>query len=261
MQVLLHGCNGRMGRVMSRILSETPGMTVASGVDITPDAFTNSYPVYARLDDVREAVDAVIDFSHPSSLPGLITYATRHRLPLVLCTTGYSAEERLSISEASSNLAILQSYNMSLGISLMLSLAKQAALLLENDQFDIEIIERHHNQKKDSPSGTAILIAEAINGALSNKMQLMYGRHGASTKRKPQEIGIHSMRGGAIVGEHEVVFAGQGETIEIKHSALSREVFAYGAIAAARFVAGRRPGLYTMADVVAPVLEAAAGSG
>lgn len=249
MKILLHGCNGRMGRVMTKILSETPDMEVVCGVDIAPDKAQNNYPVYTSLADVKESPNVVIDFSHHSCLDGLLAFGLSRNVPLVICTTGFTPDESQRMVEAARAIPILNSANMSLGVNLVLSLVKQAAALL-HDSFDIEIVERHHNQKLDSPSGTALMIADVINSALEGTMQYTFGRHSKTDKRQKNEIGIHAVRGGAIAGEHDVIFAGQGEVIEIKHSALSRDVFAYGAIRAAKFIIGRKPGLYSMKDAI-----------
>jgi 4-hydroxy-tetrahydrodipicolinate reductase len=249
MKVLLHGCNGKMGRVMTRILAETPDMEIVCGVDIDPDKAANAYPVYASLAECRETSDMLMDFSHHTTLDGLLAFGISRNMPLVICTTGFTTEEKRRMAEASKKIPVLNSPNMALGVNLLLSLVKQAAEAL-NDEFDVEIVEKHHNQKVDSPSGTALMIADAINSALDGSMQYVYGRHSKTGKRQKQEIGIHAVRGGAIVGEHDVIFAGQGEVLEINHSVLSRDVFAYGTIRAARFLIGKGPGLYSMKDVI-----------
>ena len=249
MKVLLHGCNGKMGRVMTRVLAETGDMEVVCGVDISPDKADNTYPVYASLAEVKESPDILIDFSHRSTLDGLLAFGISRNLPLVICTTGFSAEEKQKMADAAKRIPILNSPNMSLGVNLLLSLVTKAAQALRDD-FDVEIVERHHNQKADSPSGTAEMIADAVNAARGGEMQYIYGRHSKTEKRRKREIGIHAVRGGAIVGDHDVIFAGQGEILEIKHSALSRDVFAYGTVSAARFLVGKGPGLYSMKDVV-----------
>lgn len=250
MRVLLHGCNGKMGQVMARVLGETPDMEVVCGVDITPDRIANTYPVYASLADVASVVpDVLIDFSHHSTLEALLAFGVERNIPLVICTTGFSPEEKERMAAAAAQVPILNSANMSLGVNLLLSLVKQAAVLL-HDTFDIEIVEKHHNQKVDSPSGTALMIADAMNSALEGSMEYVYGRHSKADKRQKKDIGIHAVRGGAIVGEHNVIFAGQGEVVEVNHTALSRDVFAYGAVKAARFLVGQKPGLYSMQDVI-----------
>lgn len=266
MRVLLHGCNGKMGQVMTRVIAETPDMEIVSGVDKTAphasgfggDQGVNLYPVYGSLEDATAAAgagfaDILIDFSHHTALDSLLAFGIERNVPLLICTTGFTPEEKARMKEASSRIPILNSANMSLGVNLLLSLVKQAALLL-HDTFDIEIIEKHHNQKVDAPSGTALMIADAIGDALDDSAgvnaEYVFGRHSKNERRQKNQIGIHAVRGGAIVGEHNVVFAGQGEVVEISHTALSRDVFAYGAVNAARFLARQKPGLYSMKDVI-----------
>ncbi len=274
MKILLHGCNGRMGQVISKLVlkshkheeplnselshnsrkSTASGLEIVCGVDLNPHKFENSYSVYPSLSKIPTDVnfDVIIDFSHHSSIESLLDFGTARQTPCVICTTGFTGQEQQMISDASQKTPVLMSANMSLGINLLLALVAQASQVLGN-LFDIEIVEKHHNQKIDAPSGTAIMIADAINASLDHSMDYVYGRYGRDanvSKRKENEIGIHAIRGGAIVGEHSVIFAGQGEVIEIKHSALSRDVFAYGAIEAARFLIDKGPGLYSMKDVV-----------
>lgn len=258
MRILLHGCNGKMGQVMTRVLAESPDMQVVCGVDLAPERATDRYPVYQSLQDALEAleapghevaVDLIIDFSHHSALGALLAFGLARGVPLLICTTGFSEDERQRMAEASATIPILNSVNMSLGVNLIASLVKQVAPALAPD-FDIEIVERHHNQKVDAPSGTALMMAGAINSALGGTMEYVFDRHARTGGRGRDEIGISSVRGGAIVGEHEVIFAGPGEVVEIRHQALSRDVFAYGAVRAARFLAGKGPGLYSMEDVI-----------
>lgn len=249
MKVLLHGCNGRMGQVLTKIISEAEGMDVACGVDKFPDRITNTYPVYPTLAEVKEKVEVLIDFSNHSCLGDILQFGKTRGVPLVICTTGFTPEEKAMMNEASKEVAVLHSANMSIGVNLLLSLVKQASAALYGD-YDIEIIEKHHNQKVDSPSGTALMIADAINESLDNQLEYVYGRHSKTDKRRNNELGIHAIRGGAIVGEHDVIFAGAGEVIEINHSALSRDVFAHGAIRAAKFLCGKEKGFYTLKDVI-----------
>lgn len=234
---------------MTRVIEEQPDVEIVCGVDIQPEKAQNKYPVYTTLSAVNEEPDVLIDFSHHSCLGDILRFGISRKVPLVICTTGFTPEQRQEMIRASEEVPILSSANMSLGINLILSIVEQAARVLK-DGFDIEIIEKHHNQKLDSPSGTALMIADAINACLGGKMEYVYGRRSKTNKRQKHEIGIHAVRGGAIVGEHNIIFAGQGEVIEISHQALSRDVFAYGALAAARFLIGKGPGLYTMKDVV-----------
>lgn len=249
MNILLHGCNGKMGQVLSKLIFDESDMNVLCGVDFYPEKVKNDYPVFKSLSEVTENVDILIDFSNHTCLDSILEFGITKNIPLVICTTGYSIEEKQSMFEASKKIPILNSANMSVGINLLLSLVKQASELLY-DSFDIEIIEKHHNQKLDSPSGTAVMIANAINDSLDNSMEFTYGRHSKTEKRNKKEIGIHAVRGGAIVGEHDVIFAGPGEIIEISHTALSRDVFGYGAVKAAKFLINKAPGLYSMKNVI-----------
>jgi len=249
MKVLLHGCNGKMGQVLTRIISQMEDMKIICGVDREPNKIKNPYPVYDSLSKVQEDVDVLIDFSNHLALDSILEFGLNKNVPLVICTTGFSPEEKEKMKKASEKIPILNSANMSIGINLITNLLKNIAPILYGD-FDIEIIEKHHNQKLDSPSGTALMLADAINSSLQDSLEYVYGRHSKTDKRKKEELGIHAIRGGAIVGEHSVIFAGAGEVIEINHSALSRDVFAYGAIRAAKFLVGQKPNFYTMNDVL-----------
>ncbi len=253
MKILLHGCNGKMGRVMTRIISAETDMDIVCGVDKAPlesGKQAAAYPVYRFLDHVKESPEIIIDFSHHSCLDDLLAFSLSRNVPLVVCTTGFSQEQRQKMNRTAEAVPLLHSANMSLGINLLLSLSAKAAGSL-HDTFDIEIVEKHHNQKVDSPSGTALLIADAVVQSIDGPVDFVYGRHSKTRKRSKTEIGIHAIRGGAVVGEHTVIFAGQGEVFELTHSALSRDVFAHGAVKAARFLAQQGPGLYSMKDVVA----------
>lgn len=247
MRVLLHGCNGKMGKVVAQAVSESADMEISAGVDVTGQP-SSGYPVHISLSEVTESADVIMDFSHHRCLDALLAFAVERGIPVVIGTTGFSAEQMTRIAEAARSVAILHSANMSFGINMLLSLVERATLLVRYG-FDVEIVEKHHKQKIDSPSGTALMIANAINSGLGNAMNFKLGRHSKSERRQQDEIGIHAIRGGTIVGEHDIIFAGPSEVIEIKHSALSREVFAQGAMRSARFLAGRQPGLYTMRDL------------
>ena len=246
--ILLSGCNGKMGQVITRLAEYREDVKIIAGYD-KYDGIKNKYPVYSFLDDVKEKVDVIIDFSNPSALGGLLDYATKHNLPIVIATTGIPAESVSLIKEASKSIPVLFSANMSLGVNLMLDLVKKAAKILEGN-FDIEIVEKHHNQKIDAPSGTALAIADALNSALTNQHKYVYDRHTESVKRSSNEIGIHSVRGGTIAGEHTVIFAGNDEIIEIKHTAVSKEIFAVGALKAGIFMYNKEKGLYSMGDLL-----------
>lgn len=249
MDILLHGCNGRMGQVITRIASEDNEINIVCGIDINIDKSVCSYPVYSTFQEITQKADVLIDFSNHTCIDNILEYGLKNKLPLVICTTGFTPEEKNKILAASKQIPILHSANMSIGINLLLSLVSHAASVLYED-FDMEIVERHHNQKLDAPSGTALMIADAMNESFSERYEYSYGRHSKTQKREKKEIGIHAVRGGGIVGDHEIIFAGGGEVIEISHSAISRDVFAYGAIRAARFITKRNPGLYSMKDVM-----------
>ncbi len=248
-KVLMHGCNGKMGQVISRMVSETEGMELAAGVDKFLGR-ENPYPVFESLEDCDVPVDVVIDFSNASAVDRLLEACGKKKLPVVLCTTGLSEGQLEKVKEISAVIPVLRSANMSLGVNLLLKLLKDAAKVLAPAGFDMEIVEKHHNQKVDAPSGTAIAMADSINEALNGEYTYNYDRSGERKKREKKEIGIAAVRGGNIVGEHEVIFAGEDEVIEFGHTAYSKAVFAKGAVAAAGFLAAREPGLYDMSDVI-----------
>ena len=247
-KAVITGCTGKMGTVLTNIIGDRDDMEVVAGISRNPDNSNNPYPVYSNFDDIVEEVDVVIDFSNPSTLKDLLEYGVSKNIPLVIATTGFSPEDIRSIEEASKNIPILYSQNMSLGINLLVSLAKKAALTL-GESFDIEIIEKHHNKKVDAPSGTAYMIAEGINESLNNSKSYNFGREGKNELRHKDEIGIHAIRGGTIPGEHSVLFAGLDEVIELKHSALSKNVFAQGGVVAAKFIVNKENRLYSMKDI------------
>ena len=246
--IALVGANGKMGQVISRLASDCDDAKIVCGVDVNT-AIKNDFPVYTSLKDSKESFDVIIDFSHPSALEGTLSYAVSENKAVVLATTGLSAEQMELIKEASDKTAVFFSANMSLGINLIIDLVKKATTILQ-DGFDIEIIEKHHNQKIDAPSGTALAIADAINETCDKSNEYVYDRHSSRKKRSKNEIGIHSLRGGTIVGEHSVIFAGNDEFIEIKHTATSKEIFAVGAIKAAKFLSGKPAGFYGMNDLI-----------
>lgn len=249
--IILVGANGKMGQVICRIADESSNANIVCGIDINTER-KNSFPVYSSFSEVKEDCDVIIDFSHPSSLSSTLEYAINNNKAIVIATTGLSADQLLSIKDASEKIPVFFSANMSLGVNLIIQLAKKATALLE-DNFDIEIIEKHHNLKIDAPSGTALAIADAINETCSQSNEYVYDRHSVRKKRSKREIGIHSVRGGTIVGEHDVIFAGNDEIIEIKHTATSKEIFAVGAVKAAHFLANKVPGLYNMDDLIAAI--------
>ena len=245
MKLILNGCLGRMGRAVAEMAPNREAQVVA-GVDIaTADA---AYPVLTDWAGVP-AADAVIDFSNPSALQAELAYVTAHNLPLVLCTTGLSAEQLAAVNEAAKTVPVFMSSNMSLGVAVLSALTKKAAAIL-GDTFDIEIVEMHHNQKLDAPSGTALMLADAAKAGLSFEPEYTYDRHTRRQKREKKEIGIAALRGGTVVGEHSVYFAGEQEVVTLSHSAGSRSVFAAGALTAARFLQGKPAGMYTMEDIL-----------
>lgn len=247
-RIILSGCCGKMGGVIQNIVANRDDATIVAGVDKYNNNMTN-FPVYESISDVKEEADVVIDFSNPSLLDNLLEYGKTTKTALVIATTGYDDCQKKKIADASKDCPVFFTYNYSLGINLLATLAKKAAALL-GDEFDIEIVEQHHNQKIDAPSGTALMLADAINEELDNRMKYEYDRHSKREKRTKNEIGMHSIRGGTIVGEHEIIFAGRDEIITLSHSARSKEVFAVGAVNAAVFMAGKEAGMYDMAELV-----------
>lgn len=244
-KVLMHGCNGKIGRAITRLISSQENIEIVAGVDPYLDV-PNTYPVFQNINECNVAADVIIDFSTAHAVRPLIDYCLTHHMPAVICTTGLSEEDTLYLKEASKSVPIFFSANMSLGVNLLIALAKRAAEILGTSGFDIEIIEKHHNQKIDAPSGTALAIADAINETLDNTYTYRYDRSQVREKRPQKEIGIHAVRGGTIVGEHDILFAGNDEFITLSHQATSKEVFATGAIKAAIFLADKAPGLYNM---------------
>ncbi len=247
MKVILSGCCGHMGKVVANLISEQESMTVVAGVDVHKEDF--SFPVYSDFAQVKETADVIIDFSHPNCLDGLLAYSVNNNIPAVVCTTGLSCCQVDAIREAAKTVPMFFSGNMSLGINLLAALVKKAAQVL-GDKADIEIIEAHHNLKLDAPSGTANMLLDAAIEGLDQEMIPEYDRHSRRQKRPKNEIGMHSIRGGTIVGEHEVIFAGKDEIVTLSHSARSKEVFAVGAVKAAVFLVGKAPKLYDMTDLV-----------
>lgn len=248
-RIIMNGCNGKMGQVITRLAAEDSHTEIVAGFDIKDDK-ENTYPVFTNPEEFEGEADVVIDFSHPSSLTGILSFCKKRKLPVIICTTGLSSEQKEEFKEASKEIPVFFSANMSIGINLLIDLAKKAAKLLEGS-FDIEIVERHHNQKIDAPSGTALAIADGIDEVLSFPAEYVYDRHSVRRKRKNTEIGISAVRGGTIVGDHEVIFAGNDEVIELSHHAYSKEVFAVGAIKAAKFIKGKAAGMYDMNDLIA----------
>lgn len=247
--VVICGCNGHMGRVVQSVIEGRNDCQTVAGIDLHPEmAADSSFPIYTKISEMTEKPDVIIDFSHPSALDDLLDYCLINGTPAVLACTGYAAVQTEQIKKASGQIPVFFTANMSLGINLLVELVKKAAAVL-GGQFDVEIIEKHHNRKIDAPSGTALLLADAVKQTM-NAGHYVYDRHSVRKKRQEDEIGIHSVRGGTIVGEHDVIFAGRDEVITLSHQAASKEVFAVGAVNAALFLASRKPGLYAMSDLL-----------
>lgn len=248
-KVILHGCNGKMGHMITEMCNQEEEIRIVAGIDVSQQGI-GGYPVYRDIYNCNIAADAVIDFSTASAVDSLLDYCVEKKIPCVLCTTGLSGEQLEHVREASEKTAILRSANMTLGINLLMKLLKEAAATLAPAGFDIEIVEKHHNLKVDAPSGTAIALADAINEEMGEAYEYVYDRSQVRQKRDKKELGISAVRGGTIVGDHDVIFAGTDEVITFSHRAYSKGVFAKGALQAAKFIAGKPAGLYTMSDVI-----------
>ena len=246
----MNGCNGKMGQCITQICAQDPDIEIVAGIDMY-DGIKNTYPVFASLAECTVDADVIIDFSNAKAVDTLVDYCVEKQIPVVLCTTGLSEEQLQKVEQAYEKVAILKSANMSLGINTLMELLKKAATVFAPAGFDMEIVEKHHNQKLDAPSGTALALADSMNDALEDAYTYKYDRSQERKKRDKYEIGISAVRGGNIVGEHEVIFAGQDEVIEFKHTAYSKAVFAKGAVEAAKFLKGKSAGHYDMADVIA----------
>lgn len=243
------GANGKMGRVIADIVSKRDDIEISAGIDLNDTVSYSDFPIVKNPNDLPVKPDVLIDFSHPSALAALCDYCLTNNVPLVIATTGYNEEQKTLIKKTAEQIPVFFTFNMSLGINLLCELAKKATKIL-GGQFDIEIVEKHHNQKIDAPSGTALMLADALNETLDSKMKYVYERHSVRQKREKNEIGIHAIRGGTIVGEHDVIFAGRDEVITLSHHAASKEVFAVGSVNAAIFLSKVPAGLYDMKDVI-----------
>ena len=248
-KVMMHGCNGAMGQVISGIIEESESAVMAAGIDFKDDGH-NPYPVFKNLEDCNVDVDVIIDFSSSKATDRLLSSVAEKQIPLVLCTTGLSEEQLKKVEETSKKTAILRSANMSLGVNVLLKLVNTAAKVLADADFDIDIVEKHHKLKVDAPSGTALALADAVNEALHNEYEYVYDRSQRRIRRPKKEIGISAVRGGTIVGQHDVIFAGQDEVIEFHHTAYSKAIFGKGAVSAAIYLAGKPAGMYDMSDVI-----------
>ncbi len=248
-KVIMHGCNGKMGQTISGLIAADEEIEIVAGVDAY-DEGKNPYPVFSTIAECDVEAEAIIDFSAAPAVDGLLAYCVERQVPCVLCTTGLSQEQLTAVQEAAKKVAILKSANMSLGINMLLKLLQEAANILAPAGFDIEIVEKHHNLKVDAPSGTALALADSINDALDDPYRYVYDRSQVREKRTQKEIGISAVRGGTIVGDHDVIFAGADEVVTFSHRAYSKAVFGKGAIQAAKFLAGKPAGMYDMSDVI-----------
>ena len=249
-KAIMHGCNGHMGQVITGLIKDDPEIEIVAGIDPV-DCRDNGYPVFPNLEACTVDADVIIDFTSAKAVDGLIAYSAEKKVPVVLCTTGLSEEQLKRLEEASSQVAVLRSANMSLGINMLMKILQDAAKILVPAGFDIEIVEKHHNRKLDAPSGTALALADAINdGVLDGEYEYKYDRSQDHKKREKKEIGISAVRGGTIVGDHDVIFAGTDEVITFSHTAYSRAIFGKGAIQAAKYLAGKPAGFYHMSDVI-----------
>ena len=248
-RAIMNGCNGKMGQCITGICAQDEDIEIVAGID-TYDGIKNDYPVFASLKECTVDADVIIDFSNAKAVDALLAYGVEKQIPIVLCTTGLSEQQLADVEKAYEKVAILKSANMSLGINTLMELLKKAAQVFAPAGFDMEIVEKHHNQKLDAPSGTALALADSMNEALENAYSYTYDRSKERKKREKYEIGISAVRGGTIVGEHEIIFAGQDEVIEFKHTAYSKAIFGKGAVEAAKFLAGKPAGRYDMSDVI-----------
>ncbi len=248
-KIIMNGCNGHMGQVISGLVKNDPNAQMVAGIDMI-DNRDNGYPVFTNIADCDVEADVIIDFSSPKALDGLLKYSIEKQVPVVLCTTGLSEDQLAQIEEASKKVAVLKSANMSLGINTLLKLIQDAAKVLATAGFDMEIVEKHHKLKKDAPSGTALALADSLNEAMGNQYHYVYDRSQDLNPRDDKEIGLSAVRGGTIVGEHDVIFAGPDEVITFQHTAYSKAVFGKGAVEAAKYLAGKPAGYYHMSDVI-----------
>ena len=248
-KIIMHGCNGKMGQVISDIIRQDDEIEIVAGVDIY-DEVKNGYPVFKIMADCTVEADVIIDFSNMKAVDGLLEYCSKTAMPVVLCTTGLSEDQLHAATELGKKTAVLRSANMSMGVNTLMQLLTQAVRVLAPAGYDMEIVEKHHNQKVDAPSGTALALADVMNEAMDNAYEYKYDRSKEQKKREKNEIGISAVRGGTIVGEHEIIFAGTDEVIEFKHTAYSKAIFGKGAVEAAKFLKGKPAGMYDMQDVI-----------
>ncbi|MCL2874075.1 MAG: 4-hydroxy-tetrahydrodipicolinate reductase [Defluviitaleaceae bacterium] len=248
-KILLYGSNGKMGESVIRIVKDSADFEIVAGVDMDEPIDTFSFPTFTKISDCNIPANVIIDFSTAEAVPSAVEYAVLNKIPIIICTTALSDEAIEQINEASKVTPVLRSANMSVGINLLMGLLKRCASTLNEAGFDIEIVEKHHRRKTDAPSGTAFMLADAINESAGGKFKYVYERQSSLEKRRDDDLGILSLRGGTIAGEHDVIFAGENEIVELNHRALSNDVFTQGALLAAKFLVGKKPGLYSMEDI------------
>lgn len=248
-RIIMLGCNGKMGQVITGLVEADPEAEIVAGVDIY-QGIENSYPVFSSIMDCDVPADAIIDFSSVVDFDDRLTYAKEKQVPIILCTTGLSEAQIASVEETSKSVAVLRSANMSLGVNILFRLVAEAAKVLAAEGFDVEIVEKHHNQKVDAPSGTALALADAVNTAMNNQYEYIFDRSSVRKKRDKKELGISAVRGGTIVGDHDVIFAGTDEVVTLSHTAYSKAIFGKGAVAAAKYLKGKPAGMYDMGDVI-----------
>lgn len=248
-RAIMHGCNGKMGQMIAGLIREDEDIELVAGIDVY-DEGKNDFPVFSKISDCNVEADVIIDFCNPAAIDGLMDYCVEKQVPCVVCTTGLSKEQIQHVEDASKKVAVLRSANMSLGINMLMKLLKEATAILAPAGFDIEIVEKHHNLKLDAPSGTALALGDSVNEVLNNEYEYVYDRSQRRQQRPKKEIGFSAVRGGTIVGEHDVIFAGTDEVVTFSHTAYSKAVFGKGAIQAAKFLNGKGAGLYDMSQVI-----------
>lgn len=253
-KIIMNGFLGRMGNVICQLAEDNPICEIVAGIDANLNSPIEPFPTFNKINECDMPADVIIDFSTAAAVSELLDYAVNRKIPIVLCTTGLTEDIILKVNKSAKKIPIFKSANMSLGINLISQVLKKISKTLYNANFDIEIIDKHHSQKLDSPSGTALLLADSINSSMDNNLEYVYHRSDVMEERKKEQIGIHSLRGGNIVGDHSVVFAGQDEVIELNHLASSKKIFAVGAINAALFLKNKNPGIYNMEDLMSEVI-------
>ncbi|HAG05148.1 MAG TPA: 4-hydroxy-tetrahydrodipicolinate reductase [Lachnospiraceae bacterium] len=252
-KIIMNGCNGKMGSVITDIVSKDSEACIVAGIDVN-NVKKYDYPVFSDITDCDVEADVIIDFTTATAVDKLVDYSVSKKIPAIICTTGLSENTIKKIDEASKNVAVFRSGNMSLGVNLLSVILKKYSEVLYGAGFDVEIVERHHNKKIDAPSGTAMMLADSVNASVDDDLEYVFDRSSVREQRKHTQLGISAVRGGTIVGDHEVIFAGRDEVVEFKHTAYSKEIFAIGAVKAAKFIKGKTSGMYDMQDVLSEEL-------